>query len=178
VGEKLADFRLNPTAVARIENFFDDEPDPEYVDDQLLRVLDRDDIESFGWSLAWAPCRSGVRALDVHHWKTATTTAPAAMELLIRYGLHDLDLPALLDIRRSFTRRLAGLWRAASTTATGALMVCGLRYRSRLLPANWFCWALWEPVPVDAAAARIEEITIDHPALRRAARLLGVALAE
>jgi RES domain len=176
VGEKLADFRLNTTAVARVEKFFDDEPDPEYVDDQLLRVLDRGDIESFGWSLAWAPCRSGVRALDVHHWKTAT--APAAAKLLIRNGLRDLDLPALLDIRRSFTRRLAGLWRAASTTATGQLMVCGLRYRSRLPPANWFCWALWEPVPVDATASTTEAITIEHPALRSAARLLGVALAE
>ncbi|MHB1570124.1 MAG: hypothetical protein ACYC0H_13095, partial [Solirubrobacteraceae bacterium] len=171
-----ADFRSNPQVARRIEAFFEEDPDEEFVDDQLLRPLEREDVESFAWTLAWAPAEAGTRFLDVHHWRTVTSTTPAVMELVFRHGLQDLDLRALFDQHRPFTRRLAGVWRDAAATPSG-LLVRGLRYRSRL-PPPWHCWALWEPLPLDSSESSTEPLTIDHPHLRAAARKLGVQLAE
>lgn len=175
IGEKLGDFALNPAASVRIEAFFESEPDDEFVDDQLFRPLDRSDIESFYWTLASAPCDPGVRLLDINHWKTHRATLPMIGPLLVQFGLHAFDRRAILDERRNFTRRLAGTWRAGATTDSGELLVRGLRFRSRLPPA-WMCWAFWEPLPIDASRVSAEPITIDHPALRAAARKLGVEL--
>lgn len=177
IGEKLGDFALNPRAAVRIEAFFESGPDSEFVDDQLLRPLDRSDIESFNWTLASAPSHSGAKLLDVNHWRTHRATLPAIGYLLVQFGLAGFDRRAILDERRNFTRRLAGLWRSAVTSESGELLIRGLRFRSRHPPA-WMCWALWEPLPLDVTKANKEAVTIDHPALRAAARKLGVELVE
>ena len=72
---------------------------------------------------------------------------------------------------------MAGICRADATDpATGGLLGAGLRFTSRLPPA-WECWALREPLPLQVEAATMDDVTTDTPALRRAAGLLGVALA-
>jgi len=81
-----------------------------------------------------------------------------------------------LDERRVVTRTLAGVYRADATDESGGLLASGLRFTSRLPPA-WECWALWEPLPLEEAAAEIEDVAFDTPALRTAAGMLGVALA-
>lgn len=58
---------------------------------------------------------------------------------------------------------------------SGELRAAGLRFTSRLPPA-WECWALWEPLPLEAANAEIEAVTIDTPQLRTAAAMLGIAI--
>lgn len=86
-----------------------------------------------------------------------------------------LDIRALADERRPFTRRLGAILRRAATTDAGELRASGLRYDSRL-PPRWECWALWEPLPLDADAVEVQRIDIETPALRAAAELLGVVL--
>ena len=176
IGEKLGDFALNPRAAVRVESFLESEPDEEFVDDQLIRPLTAGDIAGFEWTVAWTGAEPGARFLDVDHWTTYVATFPSIVDLLVRFGLRAHDRRAMLDERRSFTRRLAGLWRAAAVTAQGELSLRGLRCRSRLPPA-WICWALWDPLPLDLAGRSSERVTIEHPALRAAARKLGVELA-
>jgi hypothetical protein len=81
----------------------------------------------------------------------------------------------LVDERRGFSRRLGALVRDGATSEDGELGASGLRYDSRL-PPRWECWALWEPLAVNAGDAVITRVDIDTPALRRAAELLGVVL--
>ena len=89
------------------------------------------------------------------------------------HGIERFDRHTLLDERRYITRTLAGLYRQEATDpASGDLLAAGLRFTSRLPPA-WECWALWEPLPLNAA---IEDVTIDTPQLRTAAAKLGVVL--
>src|SRR4051812_1326717 len=175
LGEKPAPFMPNVSAVQRIEGFFDGEPDPEFADDYLEARLDAADIESFGWLLAHASALPARRFIDVWHPATAIALFSRVASLLKEFGLHVLDIRALADERRPFTRRLGGIVRAAATTEAGELRASGLRYDSRLQP-RWECWALWEPLPLDADTVRIERVDIDKPALRTAAELLRVAL--
>lgn len=63
----------------------------------------------------------------------------------------------------------------AHASSMPASRAWGLRYDSRLAP-RWECWALWEPLPLDADEADIQRVHIDTPALRTAAELLGVVL--
>ncbi len=177
IGEKLGDFALNPAAAVRIEAFLEDKPDEEFAADQLLSPLDADDIDALDWTLARAGAEPSAQFLDVNHWRTHVETARSAVELLLRFGLRALDRRAILDERRNFTRRLAGLWRSAAFGPAGEPRVHGLRYRSRL-PPEWICWALWDPLPLDLSHFTSERVTIDHPALRAAARKLGVQLAD
>lgn len=114
IGEKLGDFALNPQMAVWIEASLEDDPDPEFVDDQLISSLDREGIESFGWILAHAPPEPTARFIDVNHWRTHSATLPAVAGLLRQYGLGAFDRRAILDERRAFTRRLARIWRTAS----------------------------------------------------------------
>ena len=175
LGEKLAPFMPNVSAVHRIEAFLEDEPDPEFADDYLQPTLDAADIDSFGWLLAHAPAEPGRRFIDVWHPATAVALFPRAASLLKHFGLHVLDIRALADERRPFTRRLGALIRDSATTEAGELRASGLRYDSRL-PPRWECWALWEPLPLDADEPEIQRVHIDTPPLRTAAELLGVVL--
>jgi hypothetical protein len=177
LGEKLAHFMPNVRSAQRIEAFLEDEPDPEFADDYLEASLDAADIDSFGWLLAHAPAAPARRFIDVWHPATAVALFPRVASLLKEFGLHVLDIRALADERRPFTRRLGALIRDAATTEAGQLRVSGLRYDSRL-PPRWECWALWEPLPLDGDAAAIQPVHIDTPALRTAAGLLGVVLRD
>jgi hypothetical protein len=173
VGEKLADFAPNPRAVVRVEAYLAEAPDEEFADEQLMRAVDAEDIASFKWTLAWAPADEGARYLDVNHWKTFIASRPGAAPVLRELGLRAFDRGTLLDERRSVTRRLAGFWHAATDGAS----IAGLQYTSRLPPA-WTCWALWEPPALDASQTTTERLTIDSPAVRAAARKLGIVLAD
>jgi hypothetical protein len=175
IGEKLAPFMPNVSAVHRIEAFLDEETDPEFADDYLQPTLDAADIDSFGWLLAHAPPAPARRFIDVWHPATAVALFPRVASLLMQFGLHVLDIRALADERRPFTRRLGALIRDSATTEAGDLRASGLRYDSRL-PPRWECWALWEPIPLDADEAEVQRVHIDTPALRTAAELLGVVL--
>lgn len=175
VGEKLADFMPNAAAAVRIEAFLEGQPDPEFGDDYLEVSLDAEDITSFGWTLASAPATPGSRYIDVWHPATTVALLPRAASLLREVGLHVLDIRALADERRGFTRRLGAVLRAGATAEGGELRASGLRYDSRL-PPRWECWALWEPLALDADSAHVRQVDIDTPALRRAAELLGVVL--
>jgi hypothetical protein len=175
LGEKLAHFMPNVSAVQRIEAFLEAEPDPELAEDYLEASLEAADIESFGWILAHAPAAPACRFIDVWHPATAVGLFPRAASLLKEFSLHVLDVRALADERRPFTRRLGALLRESATSASGELRASGLRYDSRL-PPRWECWALWEPLPLNADASDIQRVHIDTPALRTAAQLLGVVL--
>lgn len=175
VGEKLAAFAPNVSAVRRIDAFLEEEPDPEYSEDYLGVGLDADDVESFDWLLAHAPANPAARFIDVWHPLTVVALFPPAASLLAAFGFKGLHRRALADERRGFTRRLGGLMRGDAIAANGELRAAGLRYESRLAP-GWECWALWEPLPLDVNQANLERVTIDTPALRRAAELLGVVL--
>jgi hypothetical protein len=174
LGEKLAPFALNPNAARRIATFIEGDTDPEFADEGLTASLDSDQIDGFRWLLAWAPPRPAAPFIDLWHWSTCVALVPAVARLLGRYGLRALDRRALADERRGFTRRLAGILRANADSEDG-LRAAGIRFDSRLPPA-WTCWALWEPLALDAERAQIETVSIDTPQLRRAAEMLGVVL--
>jgi hypothetical protein len=174
IGECLGDFRFNPAAVVRIEAYLESEPD-EGFDETYSQPLTADDVESFDWWLAHAPARQAV-LVDVDHWRTYIAVAPKALPALVRYGIKRFDRQTVLDERRYVTRTLAGLYRRGATDPlTGELLAAGLRFTSRLPPA-WECWALWEPLPLDASQAEIERVTIDTPQLRTAAAMLGIVI--
>jgi RES domain len=175
IGEKLAPFMPNVSARVRIEAFLQEEPDPEFSDDYLEVSLDAEDIDSFEWLLAHAPAGPVGRFIDLWHPATTVALFPRAASLLLAFGVNVLDLRALTDERRGFTRRLGALVRDAATTESGELRASGLRYDSRL-PPRWECWALWEPLALKADEAEIQRVHIDTPALRTAAELLGVVL--
>ena len=177
LGECLGDFKFNSAAVVRIEAYLDGEPDDGF-DEDYFRRLTTDDVESFGWKLAHAPATAEVAFIAVDHWRTYNAVGPKAVPALLRYGIKRFDRRTLLDERRYVTRTLAGLYRRDATDPmTGELLAAGLRFTSRLPPA-WECWALWEPLGLDAASAEIERVTIDTPQLRTAAAMLGVVLAQ
>lgn len=175
LGESLGDFKFNSAAVVRIEAFLADEPD-EGFDEHYFRPLTADDVESFNWTLAHAPAASGATFIAVDNWRTFNAVAPGAVRALLRYGIKRFDRQTLLDERRYVTRTLAGLYRQDATDpVTGELLAAGLCFISRLPPA-WECWAVWEPLPIDAANAEFERVTLDTPQLRTAAAMLGVVL--
>jgi hypothetical protein len=176
LGEKLGDFALNPDAARHIDAFFDEAPDDEHADDDLTVRLDADDIDGFQWVLGSAKPLPAARFIDLWNWRTLLAAFPLLVELLRQFQLR-LDRRALVDERREFTRRIAGAVRAAVTPFDGAHAAAGLRYESRL-PPGWECWAIWEPLPIDPTEIRTERVTINTPALRTAAAMLGVPLAE
>jgi hypothetical protein len=177
LGEKIAPFTFDAAVARQIETFFEDDPDPEFVGEELRPSLGPEDLEHSGWVLAWAPSKPGCRFIDLWHRATIVALLPQVPELLARYGLRALDVRALADERRGFTRRVGGVLRNAATTAGGELRAAGIRYSSRL-PPRWTCWALWEPLALEAGQAHHTPVNIDMPALRRAAEMLGVVLRD
>lgn len=175
LGEKLGHFRIDPRVPRRIEAFLQSEPDSGYEDDYLLPQLDADDIAGFGWTLAWASSEPAATCIDVTHWRSHRAVFRCAIPHLVEHGRRQLDRSALLDERRNLTRQLAGCARALATRVDGTLRVARLRYQSRHPPA-WECWALWEPLPLDGSEGTTEPVTIQTPALRRAAEQLPVVL--
>jgi hypothetical protein len=175
IGEKLAAFTLRPELAVRIEAFLEEEPDEEFVGDQLIPPLEAEDIQGLGWQLAWAPSKPSCDLLDLNHISSYLALTPAVIDLVFASGLRWFDRHAVLSEKRNFTRRVAGRIRESAQLPDGSLAISGLRYESRLPPA-WECWALWEPLPLDTSEPDTETISIDHPALRRAARLIGVQL--
>lgn len=175
LGEGLADFAYSAVAAVAIEAFLDGEPDPGY-DEDYQRPLREEDVDSFHWKLAYAPADLDARMIDVDEWRTYVAAAPRALPALALYGVKGFDRRTLLDQRRPVTRTMAGVWRREATDeATEELNAAGLRFTSRLPPA-WECWALWEPLPLDASRAQVEAVTIHTLALRTAAHMLGVLL--
>lgn len=174
IGECLGEFAFNAAAARRIEAFLESTPDVDR-DEGYQRSLGREDVEAFEWKLGHAPARPA-RLIAIDHWRTYFAAAPRALPALARHGIKRFDRHTLLDERRHVTRTMAGVYRADATAASGELRASGLRFTSRLPPA-WECWALWEPLPLRAADARTEVVTIDAPALRSAAAMLGVSLA-
>ncbi len=177
LGECLGDFAYSAATAQRIEAFLLGDPDPGF-DEDYQRPLRAEDIEGFGWRLAHAPAEMRARFIDVDSWRTYLAAAPRAIPALARCGVRRLDRRTLLDERRHVTRTMAGVWRRDATDEeTGDLRAAGLRFTSRLPPA-WECWALWEPLALHADQATAEDVTIHTSALRRAADMLGVAVAS
>lgn len=87
LGEKLAPFMPNVSAVRRIEAFLVEEPDPEFGDDYLDTSLGAEDIDSFGLLLAHAPAASVGRFIDAWHPATTVAVLPRAASLLREFGL-------------------------------------------------------------------------------------------
>jgi hypothetical protein len=178
LGEKIAAFVFNPSVARRIETFLQSEPDAGAGPETLHPSLDGETVESFKWLLAWAPAKPEAKFIDLWHWKTCAALLPAVTQLLRRFRLRiPLDVRALSDERRGFTRRLAGILRAAATDSDGELHASGIRYISRL-PPRWECWALWEPLSLNVDHADIKPVAIDTPELRTAADMLGVFLLD
>jgi hypothetical protein len=178
LGEKIAAFVFNARVALRIESFLESEADAGVGPEELRPSLDRETVESFNWLLAWAPAKPEARFIHLWHWKTCAALLPAVAKLLRRFDLGALlDVRALSDERRGFTRRLAGILRAAATDSDGELHAGGIRYNSRL-PPRWVCWGLWEPLSLDADRAQINPVTIDTPELHTAADMLGVVLLD
>jgi len=176
LGERIAAFVFNPRVARRIETFLQSESDAGAGPEDLSPALDRETVESFNWVLAWAPAEPDARFIDLWHWKTCAALLPSVGRLLRQFGLGTLlDVRALTDERRGFTRRLAGILRAAATDTVGQRLAAGIRYNSRL-PPRWVCWALWEPLALNLDQAEIAPVTIDTPELRSAANMLGVIL--
>jgi RES domain len=173
-GEKLGPFIPQPEAVLEIEEFLEAEPDAAFLDDDLTSGLDRSDIAKIGWKLAWAPSDPQARVFDVTSRRTWIALLPSIASIVRAVGL-PLNKAALKSSRRGVTRRVAGTLYEASRDDDGDILVHGIRYESRRPPA-WECWALWEPLPLNVGEATVEDVTIDHPALRSAAAKLGVPL--
>jgi hypothetical protein len=174
-GEKLGPFIPRPEAVLEIEEFLEKEPDEDFVGDDLTSGLDRTDIAMIGWKLAWAPTDPEARAFDVTARRTWVALLPSIASVLRAVGL-PLNRAALKSSIRGATREVAGkLYEASRDDDDGEVRAHGIKYESRRPPA-WECWALWEPLPLEVADATVEEVTIDHPALRSAAAKLGVPL--
>ncbi len=177
LGEKLGSFALRPSVVREIEAYFVEDPDDEFIDDDLAGGLDCRDIEDLAWKLAWAPIDPEVQAIDIAAPRTMIAALPGVRALLRGYGIPSFDRAALLSTKRGFTRRVAGYIREQATDGNGTLRAVGLRYESRL-PPSWECWALWEPLPIAQEQASVETVSIDHQALRSAAAMLGVPLLD
>jgi hypothetical protein len=178
LGEKIAAFALSSRVAIRIERFLQGDPDPGAGPEDLSPSLDRETVDSFSWVLAWAPADRAARFIDLWHWRTCGALLPSVARLLARFDLGILlDVHALSDERRAFTRRLAGILRGAATDSNGRLHAAGIRYSSRL-PPRWVCWALWEPLALDRDQADVNPVTIDTPALRKAAEMLGVVIRD
>lgn len=174
LGEYLGEFAYSARAAIRIDAYLESDPDAEF-DLPYHRPLEAADIESFGWNLAHAGAHATARLIAVDDWRTYRAASRKALPALARYGVQRFDRHTLLDQRRQVTRTMAGVFRDDATDPdTGELRAAGLRFTSRLPPA-WECWALWEPLPLDPDADP-EAVTIETPALRRAADMLGIAL--
>lgn len=173
-GEKLAQFALDPELAVEIEDFLEGEPDG-FAADNLVAGLSRDQVEQLNWKLAWASSDREARAIDIAARRTQLAVLPGIGGLLRAFGFPGLDAAALRTSQRAFTRQVAGYLHQAAQDENEELRACGIRYESRLPPA-WECWALWQPLPLDVDLGKIEEVTIDHPAFRNAAALLGVPL--
>jgi len=176
IGEKIAPFTQNPAAVAEIEGFFEEEPDPEWQDDFLAAGLTAEDVAGLAASLSWAPARADARVVDVWHASTLRVFARLLAPAIRRFGMTRLDRLTLLTDERAITRTVAGILHRAACDGHGEpRWASGLRFESRL-PPGWECFALWEPVPVEAERMSSEPLTIDNPHLRSAAAQLGVVL--
>ncbi len=176
-GEKLSSFRLEPAVVRAIDEFLVEEADDEFAGDDLAGGLTREDVDDLNWKLAWAPRLGGAQAIDITASRSRLATLPRIAGALRAFGFPKLDRVALRTSRRGFTRRVAGYLHEMATEEDADLQVGGIRYESRLPPA-WECWALWQPLPLNVGEAKVEEITIDHRALRSAAAKLGVPLMD
>jgi hypothetical protein len=122
LGEKIAAFAFSSRVAVRIEDFLDGDPDPGVGPEELSPSLDRATVESFNWVLAWAPADRTARFIDLWHWRTCAAMLPSVARVLGRFGLGNLlDVHALSDERRAFTRRLAGTLRAAATAMAGCM---------------------------------------------------------
>ncbi len=173
-GEKLGQFIPQPEAVLDIEAFLDGGPDDEFVDDDLAAGLSAEEVAELRWRLAWAPTDRSARTFDLTSNRTWLALVPSIAANLRAFGL-PVSRAALKSSKRGVTRRVAGRLYEAALDGGGELRAHGLKYESWRPPA-WECWALWEPLPLDAEAVTIEDVTIDHPALRSAAAKLGVPL--
>jgi RES domain len=173
-GEKLGQFIPQPEVVLDIENFLDDDPDDEFADDDLAAGLSPTNVDELGWQLVWAPTDRDARTFDLTSSRTWLALAPSIAANLREFGL-PVTAAALKSSKRGVTRRVAGRLYESAHDDAGDLMVHGLSYESWRPPA-WECWALWEPLPLDVGAATVQDVTIDHPALRSAAAKLGVPL--
>lgn len=175
IGEKIAPFAQNPSAVARIEAFFDDEPDAAFADDFLAVGLTADDVTGMDATLAVAGPQPGAVAIDVAHPRTLRSFAAEILKAVAPFGMNAIDRLTALTHERGVTRTVAGIYhRAACDGGPEPRSASGLRFTSRLAPA-WECSALWEPVPVELPPVT-EPLTIDNPHLRSAAAQLGVVL--
>jgi hypothetical protein len=177
VGEKLAEFGLNPEAVIEIGEFLETDPDDEFADDDLGGGLDARKVDELGWKLAWAPVDPAAEVIDITNYRTFIAAVGGLRDFLRHFGIRSFDRGALLGPRGAFTRSVAGYFRSEAAADNGSLRAVGLRYESRL-PPSWECWALWEPLAIDPSEVRVETITIDTPELRSAAAMLGVPLLD
>jgi hypothetical protein len=177
LGEKLGSFALRPSVVREIEGFLIGDPDEEFLDEDLAGGLGGRDIDDLNWKLAWVQADLAAETIDISAPRTMIAALPGVRSLLRNYKIPSFDRAALLSTKRGFTRRVAGYLREEATDGDGSLQAAGLRYESRL-PPSWECWALWEPLPIDHTTAEIEHVSIDHPALRAAAAMLGVPLLD
>lgn len=174
-GEKLAEFALRKDLALGVERFFEEDPDEEFVDDDLAAGLNREEVAQLNWKLAWAPAQTEAQIIDISARRTQLAALPEAASLLRAFGFPGLDSAALKTSARAFTRQLAGYLHGAAEEDSGDLLAHGIRYESRL-PPSWECWALWQPLPLQVDDVEVEEVTIDTPALRAAAALLDVPL--
>jgi hypothetical protein len=101
LGEQLAAFAPAVAAAVRIEDYLESEPDPEFADDYLYEGLTAEDIESFHWHLAHAPCDPSMLFIDLWHPATGVAILPRALSLLRAYRLKLMDRRALADERRA-----------------------------------------------------------------------------
>jgi hypothetical protein len=115
---------------------------------------------------------SDVRFVDVEHPDRYTAAGPALRPLLRCYGIRRIDRSSFLHADRRVTRTIARhYWELAQYPDHHSWR--GLRYSSRLA-ADWECWAIWEPSPLQEGIAEISPVTRTDPSLHGAATRLSL----
>ena len=115
LGEKVSNFALRPNVVREVEAFLREDPDEEFLDDDLAGGLDARDIANLDWKLAWAPVDGEAQVIDIAAPRTMIAALSGVRRLMRGYGIPSFDRAALLSTKRGFTRRIAGYLREEAT---------------------------------------------------------------
>jgi RES domain len=169
-GETIAPFRKVPGLRARIDAFLTGAPDPAFSPPLTVGAVPADYFDGRYIGHAWS--EPAALFVDVDNSTTHVALSILLDRILAALGYQMLDRGLLLGPDRRITRIVAAVCHELANRPPTA---CGLRYESRLR-GEWECWALWEPFPFLPLPAEVRPVRKDDPALRSAARKLGIKL--
>jgi hypothetical protein len=152
-GETIARYRERAGLLAKIDAFLEGQPDPEYDFDIEPGVVPRDYLSNR--RIGHCDIHPWAIFVDVDHVDTHAHATHGLAGLLAQLGFAEFDRGVMMSPDRRITRPVASFYHHLSRSAEGMEATCGIRYESRLI-GEWECWSLWEPLPLDPAAAERE----------------------